>query len=96
MGTVLGFVLAQPRQDGWQADLVRVAQRSAPMGGKAVTLEPDDVDVGGAFDDVLFQDIGGFVDHGVQAALQNFLVGDLPRLSAGGGAVCGDQCFGSR
>src|SRR5690606_34577139 len=56
--------------------------RSSAEHGEAVAGEVDDVDVGGAQGNALFQNAGAFVHQGIDAALDDFLVADLARSDA--------------
>src|SRR5438132_11082901 len=70
------------RDNPRQAGGIGPEHRSAGGGGPAIAVEPDDINVGGALRDPLFQDSRAFVDHGIEQPLQDLVVFDLARAIA--------------
>ena len=48
----------------------------------AIAVDPDDIDVGGALRLALLQDLRALVDHRIEAALEDLLVGDRAPVDA--------------
>ena len=71
-------VFAVGRDDLVQADLVGPEHGAALVGWKTVAVNPDNVDIQGAGGDAFLEDKRPFVNHGVEAALENLLIGHLP------------------
>src|SRR5262249_61043571 len=67
---------------GVEADRVGPEHRAASIDRPAVAIDPDDIDVAGANGDLLLEDLGAFVDHRIEQALQDLLVGDRPTRDA--------------
>src|SRR6266496_538421 len=63
-----------------QAYGVGIEHRSAAIRRKAIAGEIDHVDVGGAQRDAFLQNVRAFVGKRVDAALDDLVVRDLPRL----------------
>src|SRR5260221_7865271 len=61
---------------------VGMEHRPAAIGRKAVAGEVDHVDVGGAQRDAFLEDVRALVGERVHAALDDFVIADLPRLVA--------------
>src|SRR6185295_18938938 len=61
---------------------VRIEHGAAPMNREAVAIDVDDVDVRGAEREALLEDPRPLVDEGVDAALEDFLVGDGAALDS--------------
>ncbi len=59
-----------------------MVKKPAPVTGKAVAVNPDEVDVIGAVDDALLKQVRGLIDHGEQAPVEDFLIADCTRLDA--------------
>lgn len=59
------------RGDLRQAETVRPVHGAAAMGGEAVAVNPDHVDVAGARGDALFKKKRAFVDQRAEAALDD-------------------------
>ena len=70
-----------PRPDG-----IREPHRPAAIRGKAVAVEIDDVDIDRAERVALFENARAFVDERIDAAIDNFIRGNLPLR---------DACLGS-
>src|SRR5690606_38562055 len=62
-----------------EADLVGPEHRATAVDREPVTVDPDDIHLERTLGDALFEDLGAFVDHHIEAALEDFLVADLPR-----------------
>src|SRR5207245_1312851 len=60
-----------------QANRTGPEHRSAGRRRPTIAVEPDDIDVGGALRDALFEDPRAFVDHGIKQPLQDLVVLDL-------------------
>src|SRR3546814_232851 len=56
---------------------------AAAIDGPAIAVDPDDIDVGGALGHAFLQDFRALVDHRVDRALHDLLVGYLALLNAG-------------
>src|SRR5688572_31679874 len=65
-----------------EPDLARVVHRPAAVHREAVAREVDHVHVRGALRDALLHDLRALVDQRVDAALDDFLVADLPSGNA--------------
>src|SRR5690606_25839434 len=91
-----GMELLHACQDLVQPDLVGPEHGAAAIGGKAVAVDPDHVDIQGAVGNAFFQNLGTFVDHHVHATFQDFLLTDLPRRDALFLPILGNQCIHSR
>src|SRR5277367_3921739 len=63
------------------------------MRGETVAVEIDDVDVRGAQSETLFEDAGAFVDQGVEAAVDDFVGGNLVLRCTGFGNPFRDELF---
>src|SRR6202034_2972085 len=72
----------QLRQHRLQSDGVGVEHRAAAIDWPAVAVDPDDVDVGRALCFALFENLRPFVDHRIDAALEDFGVADLALLDS--------------
>src|SRR6185312_11221057 len=68
----LAAVALQPLDDLRQALDVGPEHRTAAIGGPAVAVEPDEVDVGGPRGDPFLQNLRALVDQRIEAALQYF------------------------
>src|SRR5206468_11177269 len=60
-----------------QANRISPEHRTAGGSRPAIAVEPDDVDVGGALRDALFEDSRTLIDHGIKQPLQDLLILDL-------------------
>ncbi|MNR25754.1 hypothetical protein D3C85_1429200 [compost metagenome] len=72
--------MQQALADGGQALGIGPGHRAVLVGGEAVAVEVDQVDVVAAGGDVLFEDLRAFVDQGQQAAFEDFLLTDAAAL----------------
>src|SRR5271154_3169590 len=78
-------------QDFFQAYGVGVPHGAAAMGGEAVAVQVDDVDVGSAESVAFFENARALVDKGIEAAVRDFVGGDLMLRSAGFGDPLFDE-----
>src|SRR5258708_5654641 len=82
-GALVAFLKRLNRiQDLLQPDGIRVKHRPAAVGREAVAGEVHHVDVGGPQRDAFLEDLGAFVDEGVDEPLHDFLVGDAAGFQA--------------
>src|SRR5690606_13443670 len=65
-----------------EADLLGPEHRPAPIDGEAIAEKVDDVDIAGPDGDAFLEDFGPLVDQRIHAALDDFLVGNLPPFDA--------------
>src|SRR5262249_46923916 len=76
------LVGAQAIDDLFQADRVAPQHRAPPVERPSVAVDPYDVDVASAQGDALLEDLRSFVDHGIEAALEDLVVAEGTRLEA--------------
>src|SRR5579875_337761 len=87
IGTHRRLELAQFGEYFVGADQIGVEHWPAAIDGPAIAVDPDDIDVGGTLRLAFLDDPGAFVDHWINATLENFLVGNgaaldtLPRCN---------------
>jgi len=78
-------------QNRFSADHVSVKHRPALVGRPAISIEPDDIDVGGALRLSLFEDPEAFIDHRVNAGGDDF-AGSGRRAGGNAGDLRDDPC----
>src|ERR1700733_76004 len=78
----LAMKLFELGQNCLQSDRICVEHWAATIDRPSVTVDPDDVDVGGALRLPLLKDFRAFVDHRIDAALQDFGIADLALLDS--------------
>src|SRR5579875_414861 len=62
--------------NGFQTNGIGVPHGAAAVSGKTIAGEVDGIDIGGTQGITFFEDARAFVDHGINAALENFAVRD--------------------
>src|SRR4030095_16980029 len=67
-----------PIEDFLQADGVRVPHWTAAITGESITCQIDRIDIGGTQRITFLQDARTFIDHDVQAPLDDFFICDGP------------------
>src|SRR5262245_25794210 len=90
---VLALPLPHAIADGLEPEGVGPEHGSAPVHGPAVAVHPDDVDVAGPDGQLLLEDLGPLIDHRVEQALEDLLVGDEAPDDAHVGRDLGDDLF---
>src|SRR5437667_8924581 len=93
---MLTLEIKHPFVDLPQPDCVGIPHGSSAVGWKPVSVEINDIDISGAQRITLFENAGAFVDHGVNAALDDLLVTDGPPRNAGPPGRLFDQGFDFR
>ena len=87
---------AHGRDDFRQTDVVGPPQRAAGVRWKTDAVDHRDIDLIRSRDDAFADQLRAFIDHGVQATLEDLLFGELAPRQAASARVRREQCIDRR